>query len=91
MIVNGNGDRPREKNALLSEMVQREFEALTFKKERYDLNNPEHVKDLTKSEIRQLARDKVMQELCVLPCCPEECPSFGDCRENPDNCGYTGR
>ncbi len=44
MIVNGNGGKPRENNALLSEMVQREFEVLTFKKERYDLNNPEHVK-----------------------------------------------
>jgi len=91
MIPNGNGDSPRENNALLSEMVQREFELLSFKKERYDLNYPEHVKDLAKSEIRQIAREKVTEELCFLPCCPEECPSFGDCRENPDNCGYTGR
>jgi hypothetical protein len=91
MIPNGNGDSPRENNALLSEMVQREFELLSFKKGRYDLNHPEHVKDLAKSEIRQIAREKVTEELCFLPCCPKECPSFGDCRENPDNCGYTGR
>ncbi|MGO9567279.1 MAG: hypothetical protein ACLP5H_07050 [Desulfomonilaceae bacterium] len=90
MIPNGNGDSPRENNALLSEMVQREFEVLSFKKERYDLNNPEHVKDLTKSEIREIASHKVIEELCLLHCCPEECPSFGDCCENPDKCGYTG-
>jgi hypothetical protein len=91
MKANGNGDGPRENNALLSEMVQRECEVLTFRKERYDLNHPEHAKDLAKSEIRQVARQKVMEELCLLPCCPEECPSFGDCRDNPDKCGYTGR
>ncbi len=91
MIANGNGNSPRENNARLSEMVQREFELLNFKKERYDLNYPEHAKELTKSEIRQIAREKVTQDLCTLPSCPEECPSFGDCRENPDNCGYTGR
>jgi hypothetical protein len=91
MIANGNGASPRENNALLSEMVQREFEVLRFKKERYDLNHPEHVKELAKSEIRQIARQKVMEELCLLPCCAEECPSFGNCSENLDNCGYTGR
>jgi hypothetical protein len=90
MDANGNGDGPRENNARLSEMVQREFEVLSFKKERYDLNHPEHVKEFTKQEIRQIAREKVVQDLCTLPCCPEECPSFGDCRENPDKCAYMG-
>jgi hypothetical protein len=90
MISRGNGHAPRENNALLSEMVQREFEMLTFRKERYDLNYPEHFKELTNPEIRKIARLKVMEDLCVLPCCPEECPSFGDCSENPDNCHYIG-
>jgi hypothetical protein len=91
MLLNANGGSPRENSGQLSEMVQREFEDLSFKKERYDLNYPEHVKDLAKSEIRQIAREKVMQDLCFLPRCSERCPSFGDCRENPENCGYAGR
>jgi len=91
MIANGNTYGPRENNALIFAMVQRELESMTFRKERYDLNYPDHAKDLTKSEIRRLARHKVMHELCFLPCCPEECPSFGDCRDNPDKCGYMGR
>jgi pyruvate/oxaloacetate carboxyltransferase len=90
MIANTYGNGPRENNALLSEMVQREFEALSFRKERYDLNHPEHIKELTKTEIRQIAREKVIQDICTLPCCSEECPSFGDCRENPDKCTYMG-
>ncbi len=91
MLANENGDNPRENNARLSEMVQREFEDLVFRKQRYDMNYPEHVKDLAKSEIRQIAREKVVEDLSVLPCCPEQCPTFGDCRENPDSCGYIGR
>jgi hypothetical protein len=91
MLTNCNCNSQRDNNGLLSEMVQREFEVLSFKKERYDLNYPEHVKDLAKSEIREIALEKVMQDLCVLPCCPEQCPSFGDCRENPENCGHAGR
>ncbi len=91
MIVTGNGNSPRENIARLSEMVQRELEALTFRKERYDLTYPEHVKNLAKPEMRQIAREKVIEELCMLPSCPEECPDFGECRENPDKCGYMGR
>jgi hypothetical protein len=52
----------------VSARIRREVELLAFNKERYDLDHPDHRKDIPQAELKQIARDKVIQELCVPPC-----------------------
>jgi hypothetical protein len=46
-------------------MIIREIESILLEKRRYDVDFPSSAKSLTSSEIWEIARNKVMQELCV--------------------------
>jgi len=55
----------------LSRMIRREFETMLFHKETYDLDYPEHKKDIVPAQLKRMARDKVVEELCIPPCTAE--------------------
>jgi hypothetical protein len=63
-----NGSVPIEDEIGLIERIQRELESMTFNKERHDMDYPDHKKDLPQEEMQQMARKKVLQELCIPPC-----------------------
>lgn len=56
----------------LIERIQREMESMMFNKERHDIDYPGHKKDLPQDELQQIARKKVIQELCIPPCFSED-------------------
>lgn len=46
-------------------MIIREIESIMLEKRRYDVDFPGNVKMLSSNDIWNIARNKVMQELCV--------------------------
>jgi hypothetical protein len=63
---------PHEANLRLAGMIFQEMEAMTFRKERYDLEFPDHAKDLTRLQVWTVARGKVIHELCMPECLFDE-------------------
>jgi hypothetical protein len=59
---------PHEANLRLAGMIFQEMEAMAFRKERYDLEFPDHAKDLTRLQMWTVARGKVIHELCMPEC-----------------------
>jgi hypothetical protein len=56
----------------LTTRIQREMESMLFNKERYDIDDPDHTKELVSDQLRQLAREKVVHELCIPPCSTDD-------------------
>lgn len=56
----------------MSLRIRREVELLAFNKGRYDLDHPDHRKDIPPTELKQIARAKVTHELCVPPCSDQD-------------------
>ncbi len=46
-------------------MIIREIESIMLEKRRYDVDFPNNAKSLSSSDIWNIARSKVMEELCV--------------------------
>jgi hypothetical protein len=63
---------PYEPSRKLAGMIIQEMEAMTFTKESYDLEFPDHAKDLPRVEMWGIARSKVIEELCTPDPCLEE-------------------
>jgi hypothetical protein len=67
-----SGSASLEGQVGLTTRIQREMESLMFNKERYDMEYPDHTKNLVRHQLQQLAREKVIQELCIPPCSAED-------------------
>jgi len=63
---------PYEANLKLAGMIFLEMEAMTFTKERYDLDFPDHAKDLSRLQMWTIARRKVVEQLCIPDCAAED-------------------
>lgn len=63
---------PYEPSRKLAGMIIQEMESMTFTKERYDLEFPDHAKDLARVEMWRIARSKVIEELCIPDPPPDE-------------------
>jgi hypothetical protein len=73
MIAEGkNASGAARIDAQLSMLIRREMDSMMAGKERYDLDFPAHAKQLTRPEIRQMARKRVMHDLCLPDFGPED-------------------
>ena len=63
---------PHETSRKLAGIIMQEMEAMTFTKERYDLEFPDHAKDLARVAMWGIARSKVIEELCTPDPSPDE-------------------
>lgn len=63
---------PYESSRRLAGIIMQEMEAMTFTKESYDLEFPDHAKDLARVEMWGIARNKVIEELCTPDPSPDE-------------------
>jgi hypothetical protein len=73
-IKNRVSPLPHEANLKLAGMIFQEMEAMTFRKDRYDLEFPDHAKDFSRLEMWMIARGKVIHELCVPECIFDDNP-----------------
>ena len=58
---------PNESNLHLSRLIHQEMESMFMAKERYDLDFPDHAKEISTTEMWQIARRKVLADLSEPP------------------------
>jgi hypothetical protein len=76
----GTASMARETYAQLSRLVSEELQNVRFDKERYDLLYPAHAKGLSRTQLRAIARKRVIIRLCA-PFCDAEVEGCGDVLE----------
>lgn len=54
-----------EDDALLSDLIMDEMESMLINKMEYDAEHPEHVTQIDSTRLWQLARTRVIQDLCA--------------------------
>jgi len=54
-----------EEDALLSDLIVAEMESMLINKMEYDAEHPEHVTQIDSARMWQLARTRVIQDLCA--------------------------
>jgi hypothetical protein len=64
-------DRKAER-ARLSQMVQKEWENMTINKHMYDAEHPDNAKSISREQMMQIARNKIIQELSSPPIPPDQ-------------------
>ena len=56
---------PQENDILLAELITQEMGSMIVYKEAYDLDYPQHRKNIAPAELWQIARRKVIEELAA--------------------------
>jgi hypothetical protein len=57
----------KAERARLSRMVQKEWENMTVNKHMYDAEHPDNAKSISREQMMQIARNKIIQELSSPP------------------------
>jgi hypothetical protein len=57
----------KAERAKLSRMVQKEWENMTINKHMYDAEHPDNAKTISREQMMQIARNKIIQELSSPP------------------------
>lgn len=81
----GQGTRA-DSNVRFAWLVEEEREHLTWKKAVFDWDYPDHAKSISFDELKEIARLKVMERLCMPPDTTEE----GGVREQEQEFGWFG-